>query len=207
MFQAVSRLLDLVTFDGDVSAMADFGSPQIGPAVQQHRKKAGMTLDVLSHASGVSRSMLSQIERGQTNPTVATVWALAQALKIDVSELIGGARPERRPHIEVASPSFTPEIRTEDGSCVLRILSPADRADSLEWYEIRFAAGGKLTSAAHAHGTREHLTVLDGELHVTLDGAEQIVGHGATARYPADIPHEIINLGTDPARALLVVIG
>ncbi len=166
-----------------------------------------MTLDVLAHASGVSRSMLSQIERGQTNPTVATVWALAQALKIDVSELMGGARPERRPHIEVASPSFTPEIRTEDGACVLRILSPADRADSLEWYEIRFAVGGKLTSAPHAHGTREHLTVLDGELRVTLEGAEQIVGIGATARYPADISHEISNMGPDPARALLVVIG
>lgn len=166
-----------------------------------------MTLDALAHASGVSRSMLSQIERGQANPTVATVWALAQALKIDVSDLIGGPRPDRRSHIDVASPSFTPEIRTEDGGCILRILSPADRADSLEWYEIRFSPGGKLTSAAHAHGTREHLTVLDGELRVEVDGLAETIGTGATARYPADVPHEIANLSEQPARALLVVIS
>jgi XRE family transcriptional regulator, regulator of sulfur utilization len=182
-------------------------SPQIGPFLQQFRKHHGMTLDALAKASGVSKSMLSQIERGQTNPTIATVWALAAALKVDVSELIGVRHGEPRVRIEVASASFTPEIRTEDGLCILRILSPADRADSLEWYELNFAPGGALVSASHARGTREHLTALDGALEITAGGETQDLPPGATARYPADVDHAIRNHGDRPVKALLVVVG
>lgn len=183
------------------------GSPQIGPFIQQLRKRMGLTLDALANHSGVSRSMLSQIERGQANPTLATVWALASALDIDVSELIGGGGGDQRIRIEIASPSFTPEIRTSDGLCVLRILSPADRADSLEWYEIRFAPGGALVSAPHARGMREHLTVLEGEVTVVSGGERERVATGATARYPADVRHEIVNETMGSARALLVVVA
>ena len=151
--------------------------------------------------------MLSQIERGQTNPTLATVWALARALKVDVSELIGVQPPEVRVRIEIASASFTPEIRTEDGRCVLRILSPADRAGSIEWYTLSVSPGGALVSAPHARGTFEHLTVLEGVLDVGVAGETQTVAAGATARYPADIEHEIRNVADHPAQALLVVIS
>ena len=186
--------------------MAEFGSPQIGPFILQCRKRQSLTLDMLAKASGVSRSMLSQIERGQTNPTLATVWALAEALKVDVSELIGVRPSEKRARIDIASASFTPEIRTDDGLCVLRILSPADRAGSLEWYEVSFAPGGTLLSASHARGTREHLTVLEGALTIISDGEKSDVPQGATARYPADVPHEIRNHSDVTARALLVVV-
>lgn len=182
-------------------------TPQIGPFLHQFRQRNGMTLDALAKASGISKSMLSQIERGQTNPTLATVWALAAALKVDVSELIGVRHSEQRVQISISSPSFTPEIRTEDGLCMLRILSPADRADNLEWYELRFAPGGALISAPHARGTREHLTVLEGSLEVNAASETQQVPKGATARYPADVEHAIRNTGARPAKALLVVIA
>ena len=186
---------------------SELESPNVGPHVNQLRKKHGMTLDALSSASGVSRSMLSQIERGETNPTLATVWAIAHALKIDISELVGVRHAATPPRIDVASAAFTPEIRTEDGLCTLRILSPADRADSLEWYELIFATGGALESAAHGRGTREHLTVLEGALEVVCDGVREEIADGATARYPADVAHEIRNIGSGEARALLVVIS
>lgn len=166
-----------------------------------------MTLDMLAKASGVSRSMLSQIERGQTNPTLAIVWALANALKVDVSELIGSKPAERRPLLEVASASFTPEIRTEDGTCILRILSPADRVGSIEWYELIVEPNGALVSAPHGRGTREHLTILEGALTVVLEDERTEVTKGATVRYPADVQHEIRNLSAASARALLVVIA
>lgn len=166
-----------------------------------------MTLDMLAKASGVSRSMLSQIERGQTNPTLATVWALAKALKVDVSELIGSKPAEPRPLLEVASASFTPEIRTEDGTCILRILSPADRVGSLEWYEVIIEPNGALISAPHGRGTREHLTILEGTVTIVLDTERTQVSKGETARYPADVKHQILNLSDAPARALLVVVA
>lgn len=184
--------------------MTDTG-PQIGPYIQSFRKRRAMTLDDLAKLSGVSRSMLSQIERGQANPSLATVWSLANALKVDISELIVGQVVDHRPQIEVAPPSFTPEIRTEDGGCTLRILSPPDHAEQLEWYELLFRAGGSLVSQAHAKGTREHLTVLEGALQISATVETVDVPLGATARYAADVAHVIRNPGPGPARALLVM--
>jgi len=187
--------------------MANDAAPQIGPFIQKFRKHRSMTLASLAKLSGVSSSMLSQIERGQTNPTLATVWALAEALKVEVSELIGVPKSEKGAHIEIASKSFTPEIRTEDGLCVLRILSPADRLGSMEWYELLVSPGGALVSAPHSKGTQEHLTLLEGELTVALGSAANVVKSGATARYPADVDHAIRNESKHKARALLVVIS
>jgi len=187
------------------ASMSEAGAPQIGPHIQAVRKGRQLTLDDLAKSSGVSRSMLSQIERGQANPSLATVWALCNALKIDISELIVGQVSERRPHIEVASASFTPEIKTEDGSCTLRILSPANHAEEYEWYELIFQPGGALDSQPHAKGTREHLTVLEGAAQVRVGTEEVDVPTGATARYPADVAHTITAVGTGVTRALLVM--
>ena len=185
--------------------MSSDGSPQIGPCIQAFRKRQALTLDDLARMSSVSRSMLSQIERGQANPTLATVWSLANALKVDVAELIGVTAREARDQIEVASEAFTPEIRTDDGLCTLRILSPANHAETLEWYELRFEPGGSLVSQPHAKGTREHLTVLEGTFEVEAGTQKVAVPQGSTARYAADVPHRITNKAKRRARALLVV--
>ncbi len=180
--------------------------PALGPHIQQLRKRRDLTLEALAKISGVSKSMLSQIERGQANPTIGTVWALAEALAIDVSELIGVRKMERQIRVDIAQPSYVPEIRSEDGRCVLRILSPADKAGTLEWYDISFEAGGRLDSEPHARGTTEHLSVLEGELAITAGGNASIVQNGGIARYPVDVPHSIENISGLPARAILIVM-
>jgi transcriptional regulator with XRE-family HTH domain len=185
--------------------MSETGSPQIGPFIQAFRKRQSLTLDDLAKMSGVSRSMLSQIERGQANPSLATVWSLASALRVDISELISGHANDLRARIEVASASFTPEIKTDDGLCTLRILSPPDHAELYEWYDLVFQPQGSLESQPHARGMREHLTVLEGALEVTAGDDVVEVPEGATARYAADVPHTIRNAGPGPARALLVM--
>jgi len=174
----------------------------IGPHIQRLRKERRMTLDDLARASGVSRSMLSQVERGQANPTLATVWALADAFGIGVSELIDQG-PERA--IEISPASQIPEMRSDDGGCVIRVLSPGDSVGRLEWYELTFRPRSVLASEAHARGSREHLTVLDGTLTVHLEGHHSEVAAGATARYPVDSAHAIENASDRPARALLIV--
>lgn len=185
--------------------MSEAGSPQIGPFIKAFRTRQSLTLDKLAEISGVSRSMLSQIERGQANPSLATVWSLASALKIDIADLIAGQVTDQRPQIELASAAFTPEIRTDDGSCTLRILSPPDHAEQFEWYDLNFRPSGSLESKPHAKGTREHLTVWEGSLQV-VSGSEVVeVTAGATARYPGDVAHVIRNTGRGPARALLVM--
>lgn len=186
------------------SGVTEGGPPPLGPRLQRLRKDKGLTLDDLARLSGVSRSMLSQIERSQANPTVATVWALAEALHIEMAELLGVGQRTASPRIAVASAAFTPEMRSDDGLCVLKILSPAERVGSIEWYDLRIARGGMLRSAAHARGSMEHLTVLAGRLVVEAGDERTEVLEGMTARYPADIPHCIANDGDSDAQALLV---
>lgn len=183
-------------------------TPRIGPILQRERKARGLSLEQLATLSGVSRSMLSQIERGAANPTFAVLWSLTRALQIDFSELIGGARTATMdvPAIDVVSRHNTPEIRSPDGTCRLRILSPPRLAGLTEWYEVEIAPGGQLDSAAHAAGAFEHLTALTSGLEVTSGGASRMLEAGETARYKADIPHAIRNAGGETARALMVLL-
>ncbi|MHB9879556.1 helix-turn-helix domain-containing protein [Pacificimonas sp. ICDLI1SI03] len=184
--------------------MADDVRPPLGPRLQKLRKERRLTLDTLSQMSGVSRSMLSQIERGQANPTVATVWALADALHMDISELLQVPNAKGPRKIDVAAPSLTPEMRSDDGLCVLKVLSPADRVGSVEWYQLHVAPGGVLRSEPHARGSMEHLTVLKGTLTIEAVQERTEVPQGSTARYAADIPHCIENRTAEHAEAILV---
>ena len=103
--------------------MNDKPAPEIGPVVQRRRSALGLTLEQLAARCGVSKSMLSQIERGQANPTFAVLWSLTRALKLDFDDLLqGAAGPKDEGGIEVVAAANTPEIRSADGRCRLRIL-------------------------------------------------------------------------------------
>jgi transcriptional regulator with XRE-family HTH domain len=183
-------------------------APQIGPVIQHERKRRHLTLEQLAALSGVSKSMLSQIERSEANPTFAVLWSLTQALKIDFADLIAAGVVHRQNNpIEVVTVAHTPEIKSPDGAWRLRILSPPALAGRIEWYEVEIAAGGSLQSAPHAPGTYEHLTAQSEGLAVeTALGGRQQLAPGETARYRADVEHEIANEGRDLAKALMVVL-
>jgi len=179
--------------------------PKVGATLQSLRQAQGLSLDELSRRAGVSKSMLSQIERNQANPTVAVVWRLANALRVELSELLGGERVAP-PAIETVPAHATPAMSSPDGLCQLRILGPIDLAGQFEWYQLTIEPGGALESAAHEPGSREHLSVLSGTVDVNAAGCTQTLKPGETARYAADGPHAIRNSSAQPAIALLVVL-
>ncbi|NHC60361.1 helix-turn-helix domain-containing protein [Paenalcaligenes suwonensis] len=182
--------------------------PPVGQAIQAIRAQQKLSLDALSKRSGVSKSMLSQIERNLTNPTIAVLWRLAQALEISVGDILGlgmEAVSSAEPNITLQSAHSTPVIKNKDGTCELRILGPIDLAGITEWYALTVEPGGVLASEPHEAGTQEHLTVLSGLWQVKSGNSEQQLHAGETARYPADQPHVISNIGTTAATAWLVV--
>ena len=138
--------------------------PAIGPRLQAYRKARRLTLTELAQASGVSRSMLSEIERGNANPTYGTLWHLTRALDIDLNSLIKGASEEGNRQIDHQTEHSTPTIRSADRSCTLQILSPASMVSIIEWYLLSFEPHGTLISDPHAAGTMEHLHCLEGEV-------------------------------------------
>ena len=149
--------------------------------------------------------MLSQIERGEANPTFAVVWT-TQALKIDFADLVGSGGAASVDQIEVTSKTHTPEIRSADGKCRLRILSPPRLAGRTEWYEVEIEAGGSLDSEPHAGGTFEHFTAATAGFEVGCGADIVRLKDGETAHYRADVPHRIANAGSRLARGLLVVL-
>lgn len=187
--------------------MAKRSAPDLGKTLQTLRKSKGLTLDKLASMSGVSKSMLSQIERGQTNPTFATLWGLTQALGVEISKILEQVdQQDTQPLIiEHLQAHFTPTIQNAEGTCSLKILSPAQSVAALEWYEMRLSPQGALHSAPHSAGTEEHLTILSGQATVRVNDTVQALTAGETLRYRADVPHAITNDGGEETIALLVV--
>ena len=181
---------------------------QVAQMLRTARKDQQLTLDDLSQRSGVSRSMLSQIERGESNPTLATLWNLTQALGVDFAGLLGGEgeRPPASGQVERLPAQRTPTIDSQGERCRLRILSPPALAGSVEWYELQLDAGGALESDAHAPGCMEHLTILEGSVAVQSGLREETAEAGDTLRYRADVAHRIAARDGAPAKALLVVL-
>lgn len=180
--------------------------PRVGDTLAALRQSRALSLDELSRKAGVSKSMLSQIERAQANPTVAVVWRLANALGVPLADLLGSAPAVQAPAIGFLSAHATPALRSPDGLCDLRILGPIELAGQFEWYALTIGAGGALESSAHEDGTREHLTVQNGAIEVHSGNEIQRLKAGETARYCADRPHAIRNAGKTTATAWLVVV-
>lgn len=177
--------------------------PNVGVALNKLRLAQKLTLEQLARRSGVSRSMLSQIERNQTNPTVATMWRIANALGVSMDEILVG---EKREHeIELIPEHAILRLLSSDRKCQMKVLGPLHLAGRIEWYDMIFEPHGALVSEPHEPGTAEHLTLIDGTLAVESGNQRQLVAVGETVRYRADQHHAIRNPGDHPARAIVVV--
>lgn len=179
--------------------------PEVGATLQRLRLERGLTLEDLSRTAGVSKSMLSQIEREKANPTIAVAWRLANALGVGIAELLSAEAP-KADLIRMLEPHETPTLPGEHAGYVLKILGPMALAGRFEWYELFLAPGGALVSNAHDPGTSEHLTLLSGSVEIEIEGSKKKLKVGGTARYDADRAHAIRNVGKTEAKALMVVI-
>jgi len=178
--------------------------PMIGKNIQKMRKNKGMTLNVLSEMSGVSKAMLSQIESDKVNPTVATVWKIAQGLDVEINSLLKGASvPQRK--FKVSRRDDHTALDTDEDGLHIKVLTPMSMAEDLEMYLLTFDKGGKLNSAPHFPRTLEFLTVVKGNLRVTAGEKTSDLTKGDFIRYHCDIEHSMENLGEDKAEVHLVV--
>jgi transcriptional regulator with XRE-family HTH domain len=182
------------------------GPPAVGSKLQAIRKAQKLSLDDLSKRAGVSKSMLSDVERNQANPTVGVLWRLATALGVSLTDLLGDGKTEKTPaSVVLVAAHAIPVTKSNDGRCELRILGPISLTGKVEWYELTIEPGGVLASDPHEAGSKEHLSVQHGTLLVQAADSSQQVKSGDTARYAADVPHSMTNNGKTIAKAVLVV--
>ncbi|HHW49321.1 MAG TPA: helix-turn-helix transcriptional regulator [Clostridiaceae bacterium] len=182
--------------------MDNYQPPTIGLNIANFRKQRNMSLDELSKRSGVSKSMLSQIEQEKSNPTIITVWKIARALGISIEEPLENSSNNS---IEVLRREDSPIIFSDSNSCEIRANSPIHMTDNLELYYITFKPYGKHSSMPHFPKAEEFLTVISGRLKVSSGNRTCILNKGDTGRYRADQHHSIENLCGSESSAFLVV--
>ncbi len=161
-------------------------------------------MEQLASLSGVSRSMLSQIERGSANPTLGIAFRIAQAFGLSLGDLVDSSSPATR--IDVIRSDDHNYLFRDDENCRIRTLSPLHLEKETEFYELLLKPNGQLESSPHFEGAREFLTVQKGQLKLTAGDEVSELGRGDSAHYPADVTHKIENIGRGEAIAFLVNI-
>ena len=174
----------------------------LGKRLSDLRKRKSMTLDELSEKSGVSKSILSQIERDLSNPTVITISRIASALGENLSDFFLKIEVEDKDTIERSKE--TPSITSKDGLCQLNILGAGETVNWLQWYLLNMKPKGVLDSNSHGPKTFENLTVLEGEVEVDNGGSKEIIKKGDTFRFQTNKKHLIKNISKKNSQVLMV---
>jgi transcriptional regulator with XRE-family HTH domain len=179
-------------------------TPSLGKTIQRLRKAYNMSLGDLSEQSGVAKSIISQIERNETNPTLSTVYRLSRALDTTIDEVL--RTDTHHIFLEHQSRSGVPILESQDGLCRLAIAGPLNLVEQVQWYDFRARPKGMLESDPHPVGTVEHLYMLAGEVEVTAGEETQRAKTGETLRFRGDLPHRIVNVGEGEAHATMVLV-
>ncbi|GHB08462.1 helix-turn-helix domain-containing protein [Salinicola rhizosphaerae] len=164
----------------------------IGRHLKRLRGERGWSLDRTAKATGVSKAMLGQIERGESMPTVATLWRIASGIQAPLSHFLSPIVGETR--------SAPAAWHRDVSGMVIQPLFAFDPALGFEMYLIELAAAGASESTPHAAGVIEHVVVIAGELELTVDDRRYCLGAGEAMRFPADQPHGYRNLTSHPVR-------
>lgn len=165
----------------------------IGDNLKRLRAEAGMSLGALAEASGVSKSRLGQIERGEANPSVTTVWQIANALRVEFSALVTSPREGS----VVARASNVEPVVADRGRYRAYPLFPFDPAHGFEVYVCELDASGRLTAVPHTEGAWETVVVSAGTLTIRVGDELHTLGPGDAIRFKADGPHEYTNPGAE----------
>lgn len=169
--------------------------------VKRAREERKLTLDAAAALTGVSRSMLAQIEKGDVNPTISVLWKIAGGFKVSFTSLVEQVREQ-----PVLIRGGGAEPIAEDGGRYLNYPTfTFDRRKSFETYRIFIKPGGHLEAQPHLPGSEEYLTVFAGAAEVGVGEEIYRLETGDSLRFPADQPHSYRNPGGEEARISMLI--
>jgi XRE family transcriptional regulator, regulator of sulfur utilization len=166
----------------------------LGERVRLERVRRRLSLDDVAARSGVSRSMLSAVERGAKAPTVLVLDRIATALDTSIARLLGEERASR----VVVLRHDEQDVARDPSGWERRILSPVLPGVEFELMQTTIPAGVDAGAfAPHAPGSREYLAIASGTLELTLDGDVHLLRAGDSIFYAGDCVHAFANPGPD----------
>lgn len=172
--------------------------PPIGKNLKHERLARHLSLGALAENSGISKAMLSQIESGRVNPTLVTLWKVANALNLDISVLISGKA--KKPELFTFIPaSRLMNISYSNGTVQFKILTAPGIPDRMEMYFVRLDPGACHQSDPHASGSRECVMLTSGKIRIVSGSHSAELSAGDFLAYQSDLVHSIENIGSEPA--------
>ncbi|MEY4417132.1 MAG: hypothetical protein RIQ53_4425 [Pseudomonadota bacterium] len=179
---------------------------QIARRIHGLRRTRGLTLEQLAAASGVSRSMISLIERAETSPTATVLDKLADALGVPLPSLFAVPDDDGEP-TPLATRAQQAEWTDPATGYVRRQVSPASADPALELVEIQFPPGQRVSFESPQRPVRVHQLVwmLDGEMEIALDGRIWRLRAGDCLRLVLDHTITFHNPTPKPARYALAL--
>jgi XRE family transcriptional regulator, regulator of sulfur utilization len=165
------------------------------------RKERSLSLDEVARLSGVSKSMLRQIERGASSPTISTLWKIANGLKVSFSSLV----KENGPVVSVVDNRAGPPLLEEKGGYRLYPLFPFEAERKFEVYHVEIARGVRLASEGHRGGVEEYLFVMAGTLRLGVQEKSWRVGRDHSIRFDAAGSHSYENRDAATVKMIMLI--
>ncbi|MCI5649845.1 MAG: helix-turn-helix domain-containing protein [Fusicatenibacter sp.] len=167
----------------------DYLSHNIAVNLNRIRKAKGMSLDVVAEQTGVSKSILAQIERGDSNPTIGTLGKITSGLRIEFDDLIK-SQPRDTFLVKVENTVPTKEM---PGQYKVWTCFPIEDNNLVEIYRIDIEPSQSYVSGSHGEKTREYISVREGELLIELKDAAYRVTTEDVFRFESDREHRYVN--------------
>ena len=161
--------------------------------LRELRKQRGLSLDDLARMMNVSRSLLGQIELGNSAPSVAVVWKIARAFDVPFATMLA---TENSAATHVMRKATAKRLVSPDGRFSSRALFPFEQRAPVEFYELRLGPHSREDAEAHAAGTRENLVVISGQLELEVGTERFSLDEGDAIVFAADVVHAYINRGS-----------
>ncbi|MCD8785436.1 helix-turn-helix domain-containing protein [Staphylococcus gallinarum] len=166
-----------------------------------YRKKNKISLEQLSKLTGVSSSSLNEIEKGNTIPSINTVWKISNGLKLSFSSLMNESEADYK---FIKKDDIIP-VTEEEGKYKVFPYFPFEKSKSFEFFHVELDPQAKLESEPHLSGSEESIIIIEGEVEMHLENEVLTLTEGDALRFKSDIPHTYINKGNHRTLISMVI--
>lgn len=177
------------------------GDPSVAENLLALRKARNLSLDQLARLSGVSKSMLRQVEIGRSSPTISVLWKIANGLRVPFSTLLS---PRKDP-TEVVGFTSEPAVRSGRRGYRLYPLVAFRPERPVEIYYVEIDGGAQFDGEPHQGDARETILVFSGTVAVTAGGTTSTARQDQMVQFPAGQPHRYANTGSHVARMIMTI--
>jgi transcriptional regulator with XRE-family HTH domain len=178
----------------------DYVNKNISINLKRIRTAKNQSLDMTAEQTGVSKSMLAKIERGEANPSIACLVKISSGLRIELNQLINSPR-EAVDLIPIERMVPTKEL---EGKYSIYTYFPYEKDRAFEIYGINLYPKGVYFSGSHGENTAEYITVTHGILILKIAGVQYKIRPGDAFRFDSDVEHWYCNESDEMTKLMVV---